>query len=185
MKIVRRPMPATVLFGLVCGILFVPVTVALSYVFSWSTALRATLWFWLASYGFLLARWGKVNFAKILFPLLIVFLFVCWGSSARPFLLLSLGILSWIRSGICFHKPLPGMLGTELFLSVGGGALVAYFMPHSPATWAMGLWMFFLIQSLYFLVVRDAGHRQQDVSLDPFEQARRRAEEILSDGVTG
>jgi hypothetical protein len=180
MKIVRRPMPGTVLFGLVCGISFVPVSVALSYVFLWPTALRMTLWFCLASYGCLLARWGKVNFASIFFPLLIVFLFVFWGNSARLFLLLSLGVLSWIRSGICFQRPLRRMLGTELFLSVGGGALVAFFMPHSPATWAMGLWMFFLIQSLYFLVVRDLGDRRQDVSLDPFEQARRRAEEILS-----
>lgn len=185
MRIVRRPMPATVLFGLIGGIFFVPVTVALAYVLSWPTALRATLWFCLASYGFLLSRWSKVSFTSILFPLLIVLLFVFWGNSLTLFLVLWLGVLSWIRSGICFRKPLPGMLGTEFFISVGGGALVAFFMPHSPATWAMGLWMFFLIQSLYFLVVRNAGDPQQDVSLDPFEQSRRRAEEILSGGVDG
>jgi len=179
MKIARRPMPATILFGLLCGIFFVPITVALSYVISWPTAFRVTMWLYLASYGVLLARWGKVSFTSILFPLLIAFLLVVWGGLAPPFLLLALGILSWIRSGICFRRPLPKMLGIELVVSLGGGALVAYLEPYSPATWAIGVWMFFLIQSLYFIVVRDTGDEEEDVSLDPFEQAKRRAEEIL------
>ena len=180
MNIARRPMLATIFFGLACGVTLVPATVSLSYVFSWPTAFRLILWLYLAAYGFLLARWGKVNNASIVFPLAIVFLFAIWGHSATPFLFLALGVLSWIRSGICFKRPFPRMLATELAISLGGGALVAYFAPYSPATWAMGVWMFFLIQSLYFMVVRDVGDETVDVSLDPFEEARRRAEEILS-----
>jgi hypothetical protein len=179
MKIARRPMLATILFGLLCGIFFIPITVTLSYVISWPTAFRVTMWLYLASYGVLLTRWGKVSFISILFPLLIAFLLVVWGGFAPPFLLLAIGILSWIRSGICFQKSLPKMLAVELVVSLGGGALVAYLEPYSPGTWAMGVWMFFLIQSLYFIVVRDTVDEEAQVSLDPFEEARRRAEEIL------
>ena len=179
MRLARRPMLATIVLGLACGISFVPVTVALSCAFSWPTTFRLAMWSYLASYAFLLTRWGKVNVASIVFPLLIVFCFAVWGHLAMPFLLLALGVLSWIRSGICFHRTFPKMLCTELVLSLGGGALVAYVTPHSVATWAMGVWMFFLIQSLYFVVVRHVGDENVHVSLDPFEQARRRAEEIL------
>ena len=116
---------------------------------------------------------------SILFPILVALLPALWGYSATPFLFLALGILSWIRSGICFQQPLIKGLGTELLMSLGGGALISYFAPYSPATWAMGVWMFFLIQSLYFVVVRDGEVEKEGLSLDPFEEARRRAEEIL------
>jgi hypothetical protein len=173
-------MLATVFFGLACALSFMPSAVALSYLFSWSTAFRLILWLYLAVYGFLLTRWAKVRFVSIIFPLLIGLFFALWGYSTTPFLLLAIGIFSWIRSGICFQRPLAKMLATELIISLGGSSLVAYFAPHSPATWAMGLWMFFLVQSLYFMVVRDTVDKEIDVSLDPFEEARRHAEDILS-----
>lgn len=180
MKIPGRPMLITILFGLACGVSLVPVTVALSFVFAWSTAFRMTLWAYLASYGFLLTKWGNVRFTSIVFPLVIVFPFSVWGNSATPFLLLALGVFSWVRSGICFQGPLPKMLGIEFLISIGAGALVACFAPCSPAMWAMGVWMFFLVQSLYFLFVRVVADQPEPASVDPFEDARRRAEEVLS-----
>jgi hypothetical protein len=179
MKIARRPMLATILFGLVCAISFVPASVALSFLFSWPTAFRFILWFYLVLYGVLLTKWSNTRFVSLLFPLLLVLFFVFWGGSSTSFLLLALGVFSWIRSGICFQQPLPRMLGIELVTTLGGGAFVAHLAPHSPATWAMGVWMFFLIQSLYFVFVRDAQDEAGDVCLDPFEEARRRAEEVL------
>jgi hypothetical protein len=46
----------------------------------------------------------------------------------------------------------------------------------------MAVWMFFLVQSLYFIVAVDAGNQGEKVELDPFEKARRQAERILSHG---
>lgn len=72
-------------------------------------------------------------------------------------------------------------LTAEIAISLGGGGLVSVFAPHTTITWAMAVWMFFLVQSLYFLVVRDIGEVEEEhVSLDAFEQARGQAEKILS-----
>ena len=201
MKISRRPMIATILYGLMCGVVFIPVSVVLSYMISWPEAFRLTIWSYVALYGLLLTRWGKRNPISIVFPLLTLFIFVFWGNSTSAFLLLALGILSWIRSGICFRKPLVQMLGVELLVSIGGGALVtycaphstliwasggasvAYLAPHSTLTWAMGIWLFFLVQSLYFVLTGDARSEEDKLRLDPFDEAKRQAERILSNGV--
>ena len=179
----RRPMIATILYGLVCGVTFIPVSIVLSYVIYWPEAFRFAVWSYVALYGLLLTRWGKGSSISIVFPLLTLFIFVFWGNSNSSFLLLALAILSWIRSGISFRRPLVHMLGVELLICIGGGALVAYFAPHSTLTWAMGIWLFFLVQSLYFVLVGDATGEEDAVSMDPFEKARSQAERILSDGV--
>ena len=183
MKITRRPMPTTILFGLMCGLFFIPVSMVLGYIVYWPMAFRLAIWSYLALYGLLLTRWGKVSPISIVFPLLILLVFVFWGNSNSAFLLLALGILSWIRSGICFQRPLFKILGAELLVCIGGGVLVAYFAPHSTLTWAMGIWMFFLVQSLYFVLMGDISDEEERLAVDPFEQARKHAERILSNGV--
>ena len=68
-------------------------------------------------------------------------------------------------------------------MSLGGGVLLACFTPHSTVTWAMAIWMFFLVQSLYFVFFREVGEAEQEkVELDSFEQAKGQAEKILSTG---
>ena len=183
MKITRRPMITTILYGLMCGVTFIPVSIVLSYVIYWPEAFRFAVWSYVALYGLLLTRWGKGSSISIVFPLLTLFIFVFWGNSNSAFLLLSLGILSWIRSGICFRRPLAQMLSVELLICIGGGALVAYFAPHSALTWAMGIWLFFLVQSLYFVLAGNIMREENVVRMDPFEEARSQAEQILSNGV--
>jgi hypothetical protein len=118
------------------------------------------------------------------FPLLTLFIFVFWGNTNSAFLLLSLGVLGWIRSGICFRSPFARTLSVELLVSIGGGALVAYFGPHSTFTWAMGIWLFFLVQSLYFVLIGDIESKEGSIHVaDPFEEAKNQAERILSNGV--
>lgn len=182
MKITRRPMLATILFGLMCGVSFIPAGMILGYLIYWPVTFRIVIWSYLGLYGLLLTRWGKVNPTSILFPLLVLLIFVFSGNSNSAFLLLALGVLSWIRSGICFQRSLFRRLGIELFVCIGGGVLVAYFAPYSTLTWAMGIWMFFLMQSLYFLLMREMGDEEKP-TVDPFEQARRQAERILSQGI--
>lgn len=181
MKITRRPMLMTVIYGLLCGISFIPIVMALSYFLYWPIAFRLTIWLYLAGYLVLLTRWAKVSLFSILFPLLLLVLLVFWGGSSPAYMFLALGILSWVRSGICFQGGLLRTLGAEAALCLGGGALVAYFTPHSMIIWAMAIWMFFLVQSLYFVVFKGIGEAEEEkVGLDPFEQARGQAEKILS-----
>ena len=170
MKITQRPMLTTIFFGLMCGLFFIPVSMVLHYLIYWPLTFRLTIWSYLALYGLLLTKWGKVSPFSIVFPLLLLLIPIFWGDSNTAFLLLALGILSWIRSGICFQRPLRKMLGAELVISLGGGALVAYLDPHSTITWAMGVWMFFLVQSLYFVLFGDIGETEEEMVLDPLSR---------------
>ena len=69
----------------------------------------------------------------------------------------------------------------ELVISLGGGALVSFFVPGSGVTWALGIWMFFLIQTLYFVFFEASiSIAIEESAIDPFERSRRMAEEILS-----
>lgn len=180
MNITKRPVRATVLLGLVCGISFVPATMLFACMVSWSTAFCLTIWVYLVIYGAFLARWAGKSFASSIFPLLIPFPFIAWGNPEMSFMMMSLIILSWVRSGICFTGLPYRRLGVEVMLSMGGGALVAFFASDSPASWALGVWMFFLIQALYFILIGDKLTAETCEPVDPFDLARRGAERILS-----
>jgi len=185
MRIRGRPLRTTVVFGLLAALAAVPLLAALGPWVPGPRALALAVWLCLAVYALLLARWARTGTPGILFPLLLLLLFALAGDSLPLFLLLAAAVLSWIRSGVCFPgRPLRAAV-TELLLSLGGGALVLSFAPASPATWALGLWMFFLVQSLYFVLSGHAGEEEageDPMTADPFEQARAQAERILSDG---
>lgn len=177
----QRPIRTTIFFGLICGLMFIPIRIFFETTSLWPLFFRLTIFACLAAYSLILASWGNKRRIAVLFPLLFLFLFIFCENSNAAFLLLSIGMLSWIRSGICFQKAFARSLGVEILFSIGGGALVAYFNPHSTLTWALGIWMFFLIQSLYFTVMTD--REEDDVAqvIDAFEQARMRAEGLLKD----
>lgn len=182
MKIMPRPVRTTILLGLICGLGFIPVKLLFDCLLPSSAAFQMTIWLCLALYGWFLARWGKQRCFSLLFPLLIPLIFIFTGNSENAFLILSMGILSWIRSGICFRKQAHRKLAIELLVCGGGGALVACFSPHSAVSWAIGIWMFFLVQSLYFLFLRDfVSSIEDEFEIDPFERARLQAERILED----
>ena len=98
------------------------------------------------------------------------------------FFLLALIVMAWIRSGICYQKPGAMRLAVELLLCFLGAVLVHVFTPGSMFSWALGVWMFFLVQALYFVFFEPADNQQKGSSrLDAFERASRYAERILSD----
>ena len=184
MKMTKRPMLATVIYGLLCGVTFIPVVMALSYVLYWPMAFRLTIWLYLAGYLVFLIRWARVSPLAIPIPLLLLFFLVFWGGSNIGFLFFALGILSWVRSGICFQGEVLKAFSAEAALCLGGGSLVAYFSPNSTITWALAVWMFFLVQSLYFVVFRGSvAGDEEKVERDPFEPAKGQVETILSSEV--
>ena len=183
MRISRRPMFATIIYGLLAGASFIPMVMVMSSLVTWTAAFRLSIWFILAGYLVVLTRWGRVPLLSLFFPLLLLLFLVFWGETHSAFFFLALGVLSWVRSGICFQGSLLKALVTESALCLGAGALVIFFAPHSTITWGIVVWMFFLVQSIYFVVFADFGEKQEEqVDLDPFHQARTRAERILSAG---
>ena len=183
MNISKRPMFTTIIYGLLAGMSFIPMVMVMSSFVHWTAALRLAIWLVLAGYLVVLTRWGRVSLLSILFPLLLLLLLVFWGETNSAFLFLALGVLAWVRSGICFQGGLLKSLVTEVALCLGAGALVVFFTPHSTITWGVAVWMFFLVQSVYFVVFADLGEKQEEqVELDPFHRARTRAERILSTG---
>ena len=181
MKISHRPIRATIIFGMICGLSFVPVYLALSYITSWSNAICLTVWLFLAGYAFLLSRLSKKSFLAIVFPLLLLFMAIFIVESVTYFFLFALAIISWIRSGICFQKLGAPKIGVELIVTLGGAMLVFIFTPYRTMEWAVGIWLFFLVQSLYFLLsgITDSGASDFN-EIDPFDRAKKTAEDILS-----
>ncbi|MBC2715400.1 MAG: hypothetical protein HF978_08835 [Desulfobacteraceae bacterium] len=175
----KQPVRTTIFYGLICGLIFLALGLFFERTVFWSAFFRLTIFSCLAAYSFILASWANKKRISVIFPLLFLFFFIFSQNSNSAFLLLCLGMLSWIRSGVCFQNAFSKSLGAEIIFSIGGGALVAYFSPYSTVTWALGIWMFFLVQSLYFIVMTDFVPDEEHVNVDAFEQARMRAEGIL------
>jgi hypothetical protein len=119
----------------------------------------------------------------VLFPILFLFLTVFVVKSTAAFFYLALAGIGWIRSGICYQKHRGTRLVIELLLGLAGGALVAVSTPGSTLAWALGVWLFFLLQALYFTIFGGEMPPPQskfEQEIDPFERAYQRAEDILS-----
>jgi len=178
----QHPIRTTIFFGLICGLSFIPANLALNDVLHGSSVIYLTLWLYAAGYSLLLSHWSKKPMLSGGFPLLLLFVTSFLVDSIAAFYLLSLVVISWVRSGICFRNPCRIKLAAELLLCVFGGIPLAVFTPGSALAWVLGIWMFFLIQSLYFVIFENRVITPQDqYETDPFEQASRQAEAILSD----
>jgi hypothetical protein len=187
MKILQRPIAATIGFGLICGLSFVPASLALSAVVSRPSAICLTLWLFAAGYALLLIHWSGHKFSTVVLPILVLLVAVFLVDSIAAFFLLMLAVTSWIRSGICFTAKGAIKLAVEMLLCAVGGILVAVFTPGAAFGWAIGTWMFFLLQSLYFVVFENrivAPENTYEYRIDNFERASRQAENILENCIS-
>ncbi len=175
----------TIVFGLICAVAFVPARMITDHIhlIQYPTDFRLIFLIYLAGYALLLTRWGKIPKRRILFPLLLPLLFIGWQGSDIVFFLCLLGILSQIRSSLCFPGALFKTVAAEVLICFGSAALVAYWTPRSMLAWSLGIWMFFLGQSLYFIFVTDSAESDNttEPDRDIFEKARYQAEKILAD----
>ena len=175
----------TLLFGLICGLLFIPLHQVLTAIcpppWTGSPITNLIIWAYLAGYGGLLVRCARRPPLLLVWPLASALVAAFTIPSVLSFLLMGLGILGWIRSGICDPAPRPAALMLEMVLAFGAAALAALLAPRTPVGWALGIWFFFVIQSFYF-VLKDGTGKAVDTGedQDPFECARAAAERILS-----
>ena len=78
-------------------------------------------------------------------------------------------------------------MAVEILIWIAGGILLSVFTPGSAVGWALGIWMFFLLQSLYFVLFdNETGEpvHLKEFAIDPFERASRRATAILDESLT-
>ena len=182
MKLIKHPIRNTIIYGLTCGLSFIPLSLMLNAFLPWPQAFCLTLWLFLAGYALLLNLWGNKIYLSTAFPLLLLLPVIFLIDSITLFFILALMVAGWIRSGICYQKPGVKGITVELLLCLLGAVLVLVFTPGSAAAWALGVWMFFLVQALYFVFLGPADDQQEEsIKTDAFERASRQAEKILTE----
>ena len=182
MKSKARPIRSTIVWGLIGGLVYIPLCSAMSLLF-WPLGIRLTLWMLLTGYAVLLSRMASRPLRSIGMPLLLLLLAVFLIKPATTFLFTAFVMLSWIRSGICFkRKSRAKRLAAEMGLGLVSGLLAFGAVPEVTLVWALGIWLFFLIQSLYFVLFEYETDPQTKINPDPFEAAKMAAEKILSGG---
>ena len=179
----NQPVRTTLVFGLISALVVIPLAWMLSSLIGWSMALNLTLWVDLTLYAVLLARWSAGSLITIGFPLALLLGTALWPGVGSVYILLGLVAFSWIRSGICFGGTPLRAAAAEIFTIAGGGGLVVLLNPRSELAWAISIWLFFLVQTLYFYIVPvTTSAAAVDTEVDPFNQAFREAQRTLDDG---
>ena len=184
MKFKTTPIRSTIVWGLLGGLVYIPLSSALSLMMFWPLGIQLSLWILLAGYGVLLSRWAPNSLGSISLPLLLVFLSAFLIRSTSAFMLISLVMLSWMRSAVCFkEKPFLKRIGAEIGLGLASGLLISGAIPAATLSWALGIWLFFLIQALYFVLFDPRSDPGVKIELDPFEKSKMAAQKILSNGI--
>lgn len=179
----KRCARTTLVYGLISALTVMPAAWLLTGPIGWPMAFKLSLWADLCIYAIFLMRWSGKGIGAIVFPMALLLGTALWPGVYAGFFFLGLGVLSWIRSGCCFCRT-PVRAVTAEVITVGGGAgLVALLSPGSTITLAIGIWLFFLVQGIYFYVVPVTDHTGgvRDEA-DPFEMARREAQRVLGEG---
>lgn len=176
------PVRTTLLFGLCSAILAVPVTSFLTIFLAWSMALNIFVALNLVLYSFLLCRWTATRPLSLAFPLLLATGIALWPESSTAFLLAALWLFVWIRSGACIQAMVIRKIHAELITVLGGAGFLLFWSSDAPLALPVVTWFFFLVQSLYFIIIPDTQQREKNDDPDQFELARREMERIFRAG---
>ena len=181
MKGTAKPIRATILWGLLGAILYLVTSLLLHTWIPWPRGDWLFLWAVLAGYSLMLSRWASKPVSSVVLPLTLLLIAALFIHSAATLGYMAIGILAWIRSGICFRLEWPAKrLVAEIGLGMGASLAMSAVVFTAPLSTALGIWLFFLIQSLYFVMFEYRQAPDKRVDVDPFERARMAAEQILS-----
>ena len=181
MKGTAKPIRSTIVWGLLGGLVYLPLSVPINSMMPWPQGYQLLLWALLAGYGILLSRWASKPLSSVALPLILLLLAALFIQSTPAFLFVTLGIWSWMRSGICFNRtPVFKRWIAEIGLGLGAGLSVSAAGSAVIISQALSVWLFFLIQALYFVVFEYKEEPMTGVEVDPFERAKMAAEQILS-----
>jgi hypothetical protein len=180
MKIFAKPIRSTIVFGAIAAAAYIPIGTGFSFLGAWPVALHLTLWTLLAGYGVLLARWSYAPVRSMGRPFLLLLAAALFSRSTSVFFFSAFAVVGWMRSGICFkNNPAGRRFAAEIGLGSAGAWLTAGAVPGIAPVWALGVLMFFLIQALYFVILKPDRDPQFKIDADTFEKAKTAAENIL------
>ena len=181
MKSTATPIRSTIVWGLLSGLVYLLLSAPANAMIFWPIGDRLVLWALLAGYSILLSRWASRPLSAIAWPLTLLMVAALLIPSTSAFVWAALGILSWIRSGVCFNwTPVLKRYVVEFGLGLGTGLVVSAVLPAATVSVALGVWLLFLIQALYFVMFEYCQESTDRVEVDPFERARMAAEQILN-----
>ena len=184
MKPTTTPIRSTIVWGLIGGLAYIPLCAVLNLMVFWTLSIQLAFTILLAGYAVQLSCWASRPLKSIGLPLLLLLLSAVLIESATVFFFTALVMLSWIRSGICFKEtPFLKRFGAEIGLGLAAGLLVSAAVPAVAIGWALGIWLFFLIQALYFVLFDYRSDPEAGIEVDPFETAKMAARKILSNGI--
>jgi len=153
MKPKISPLAASVIFAAAAAVLVAAATILPLRPIPRTTALDAALFLCLAAYSAFLARSSGRSLRTLFAPLFMLAAVMAVAGSVAGFVVPAAAGLSWIRSGICFTGSMPRRVCAEAIACAAGLALVWWLQPPGPYGWALSMWMFGLIQALYFVVI--------------------------------
>lgn len=176
----NRATRTTIVYALISGVVVWPAAVFLALPLGWAIAFKLMLWLCLSGYSVLLVCWSRKPKAAPIFPLMLLLGAALWPGILGAYLFMALGALSWIRSGICFDQNPLRALVAETITVFGGAGLVAALNPGTAITWSLSIWLFVLIQSLYFFIIFSPSQLREKITCeDPFNSACRNVRRIL------
>ena len=180
MKAKVKPVRSTIVWGLISGLSIFVLNRPIDLMLPWPLGCQLLLWVLLAGYATLLACWSTRPLAAVALPLIVLLFAAMLVPSPPGFIIAGTGILGWIRSGICFYRlPIVKRYLVEIGLGLGGSLPLFVGVSAVPLTGALSIWLFFLIQALFFVIFDYQGIRAGSVEVDPFDSAKMAAEQIL------
>lgn len=185
MKTTGNPVRTTLFAGLIFSLVYAPLSLFLESYMYWPWPIRLPIFLYLIIYALLLTRWHNIRFVKIVLPIFLLFVIVKFQDlyETKQFIVCVLLTLSWIRSGICAEHSSLKLFFAELTLSFGGAVLAVFLSSPSPVGISLTIWLFFLFQSLYYLLIPYQTTSQKDMIPDRFEEAKVQMEKLL-DSIT-
>jgi hypothetical protein len=174
------PVPTTVILAAAAAMLMSIVTILPLRPIPRTTALNAAIFLCLAAYSAFLARSSGRSLRALFAPLFMLAAVMAAAGSVTGFVVPAAAGLSWIRSGICFPGSLPRRVCAEAITCAAGLALVRLLQPPGPYGLPLSIWMFGLIQALYFVVVDAESSGQTEPPIrEKIEEAHCRADVLL------
>jgi len=174
----------SLLFGAVAAAAFVPFAILATPILGWSGGLAAYAVICAATYLAGLGATRRQGFAAAGVLLLLGGAIAVIAPTPRDAILAAALALGICRSGLLYRARFGRSLLLEAFLLCAGLGAAAELLGGSTFSAVLAVWIFFVIQSVFFLVGGVASRKEPEAAADPFEAARMRTLELLDrDGV--
>ena len=172
-------LPRSLVFGAFAALLWIPAAPFLARTFGAGSALVVYAVAVVIAYTFGLAPTPARGLrAAVLVAVLSAM--AAWLSPAMFPALLAVGAaLALVRSGVLYRARPARSFVVELLLVIGGLQLAAWVAVQGSLGVALGLWTFFLVQGLYFLIGGIDERSTVEDGRDPFESAKARALRLM------